>query len=90
MARSRSLLIVNGQRRGHLARTNNINFLVHNINIQVIGRIFSHICKLNTEGMHSLCGALVYMGVEYSPLLIPSDSWAFMGDKFDLLMQRSI
>ena len=40
------------------ARTNNISFLVHNINIQVIGHIFSHIFKFNTEGMHPLCGAL--------------------------------
>ena len=37
------------------ATTNNISFLVHNINIQVIGHIF----KFNIEGMHPLCGALV-------------------------------
>ena len=42
------------------ARTNSISSLVHNINIQVIGDICSHIFKLNTEGMHQLCGALVY------------------------------
>ena len=41
------------------ARTNNISFLVHNINIQAIGHIFSHIFKFNIEGMHPLCGALV-------------------------------